>query len=120
MFQAEQSDTFSVDGEVDVLVASASSEERSDRENVLPVRREVVCDNHSAARAVRRALNVVPCVLGHLDGVGVLHRAGRRRGVAHGQAAHLGRRPQVGLEKRGVEPLGVRQVVEGTQVGVGR
>ena len=119
VLQRELRDPFAVDGEVDVLEARALPEEGADGEDVVAVRRKVVRDDHAAARAVGGALDVIPSVLGDLDGVGVLDRPGGRAGVADREAADFGCSPEVGFQKRGREPLGVGHVVECAQVGVG-
>ena len=120
VLEAEECDPFPVNRDVDVLETGPLPEERLDRDHVLPIRREVVGHDHPAARPVRRALDVIPGVLRHVDRVRVL---GRLRGggrVADGDPAHLRGGPQVRLEEGGREALCVGHVVEGAEVGVRR
>ena len=118
MLETEERHALSVDGDVDILEAGALTEERLDRDHVLAVHGEVVSHDHSAARPIRRALDMVPRMLGDVDRVRIL--GGLRQGVrvADSDPAHLGRGPQVRLEERGRETLRVRHVVEGAEVRV--
>ena len=120
MLEAEEADALPVDGDVDILEAGPLAEEGLDRDHVLPVHREVVGDDHPAARPVRRALDVIPGVLRDVDRIRVLGRLGERVRVADRDPANLGGGPQVGLEEGRRETLRVRHVVEGAEVGVRR
>ena len=67
----EQRDALAVDRESMSSKRALSPELSVDLEHVLGVGREDVVDDHAAARAVRRALDVIPRVLRHVAGVGV-------------------------------------------------
>ena len=79
-------------------------------EAVLAVRRERVQDRDAAARAVRRALDMLPLRGPPRHRVGRLAR--RRRGVADRETADFGGRRQVALHQRRRQQLRVGDVVE--------
>ncbi len=120
MLQRQLGHATAVDRDVDVLARSATSEQRRDLEDVLSVGREVVGHDHATAGTERRALDVIPRVLGDVDGARVLGGRGQGARIPDGQSADLGRRAQVGLEQRGREALRGGQVVEVAEVGVRR
>ena len=83
----EQGDPLAVDGDIDVLEPGVRPGDEVDLEHVLAIGREDVVDDHAAAGAERRALDVVPRVLRHIPRVGV-DRIDR--------TAHADRRPPAG------------------------
>ena len=108
----EQRHALAVDRDVDVLEARVVAVGERHLERVLAVGGEHVIDDHAAARAVRRALDVVPRVLRHvgLVGVGLVDR--RRVLVAHRHAADVAGGVEVRLEQRRRQRLLVGDVVE--------
>ena len=116
----EQRDALAVHRDVDVLEAGVLAGVEGHLDLVLGVGRERVLHHHAAARAVGRALDVVPRVLGHVARVGVGRVDGRRRAIAHRDAADGGGGVQVRLEQRRRQRLRVGDVVEVRALGVER
>jgi len=69
-----------------------------------------VLDHHAAARAVRRAVHVIPRVLRHVERRRVRGIDRRRVAVADGHAADRGRGVEIRLEQRRRERLRVGDV----------
>ena len=120
----EQCGARAVDRHLDLLPSRRAAVELSGRdrvqhhpEDVLAVGRERVHDGDAAARAERRALDVMELVGGARHLVGRLAR--RRRAVADREVADLRRRAQVPFEHRRGEGLHVGDVVEVVAHGVG-
>ncbi len=116
----EQRDALAVHRDVDVLEAGVLAGVEGHLDLVLGVSRERVLHHHAAARAVGRALDVVPRVLGHVARVGVGRVDGRRRAIAHRDAADGGGGVQVRLQQRRRQRLRVGDVVEVRALGVER
>ncbi len=108
----QQRHALAVDRDVDVLEARVVAVGERDLERVLAVGGKDVIDDHAAARAVRRALDVVPRMLRDvgLVGVGLVDR--RRVLVAHRHAADVAGGVEVRLEQRRRQRLFVGDVVE--------
>ena len=108
----EQRHALAVDRNVDVLEARVVAVGERHFERVLAVGREHVIDDHAAARAVRRAFDVIPRVLRDvgLVGVGLVDR--RRVLVAHRHAADVAGGVEVRIEQRRRQRLLVGDVVE--------
>jgi hypothetical protein len=108
----DQRDAFAVDGDVDVLEARVAARVDRHLEDVFSVSREDVLDDHAAARAVRRTLEVIPGMLRQVTGVGVGGVDWRCVAIADRHRADCGRRVEVGLEQGRRQRLHVGDVVE--------
>ncbi len=108
----EQRHTLTVDRNVDVFEARVVAVGEGHFEGVLAVGREHVIDDHAAARAIRRALDVIPRMLRHvgLVRVGLVDR--RRVLVADRHAADVTGGVEIRVEQRRRQRLFVGDVVE--------
>ena len=116
----DQGDAFTVNRDIDVLVARVRSGHQIHFEHIFRVRRKDVLDDRAAARAVRRALDVIPRMLRHISGAAVsgVHR--RRVAIADRHAADRARCVQIRLEQSRRQRLRVGDVVEVGALGVQR
>ncbi len=113
-----------VDRKLDLLAADRAAVQltgrdrvQHDPEHILAVRREHVIDDDAAARAERRALELMQ--LRHRPRNLVSGLAHRRAAIADGERADLARRTQIPFEHRRREALRVGDVVEAVAHGVG-
>ena len=117
----EQRDPLAVDRDVDVLEAARCCPEfNATSKTYSPSAGKTWLTTMPAARAVRRALDVIPRMLRRVAGVGVGRVVRRRVAIADRHAADRGRRVQVRLEQRRRERLHVGDVVEVRALGVER
>ena len=114
----EQRDALAVNRDVHVFKARVFAVGKRDLEGVFAVRGENVIHHHAAARAIGRAVDVVPRMLGHVTGIG--EGGINRRGilVADGHATDVGGAVQVRLKQRRRERLFVSNIVEVRAHGV--
>ena len=108
----QERDPLAVDRDVDVLEPRVGAGGEGHPEGVFGVRRERVVHHQPAARAVGRALDVVPGVLREVlrVGVGVIHRLSAA--LADRETADGAGGVQVALEQGRGQCLGFRDVVE--------
>jgi hypothetical protein len=116
----EQGDALAIDGDVDVFVARAIAAVEGDLEDIFAVGREHMIDDHPAARAVGRTLDMIPGMLRDVGGVGVGVVDRARGAVAHRHPRDIARGVQIGFEERRRQRLLVGDVVKVRALGVER
>ncbi len=116
----EQSNPLAVHRDVDVLELRADAALDVDPEGVEAVGRKVVLADDAAARAVRRAVEMIPWVLRDEWRRTIRGDGGRGLAIADRHACDGARRVEIPVEQRRGERLGVGDVVEVRALGVER
>ncbi len=108
----DQGDTLAIDRDVDVFPSRVRARHQIDLEDVLRVVGKDIIDDHPAARAIRRAVDVVPRMLRDVAGSRVRVIDRRRVTIANRHARDRARRVQIRIEQRRRQHLCVGDIVE--------